>query len=317
MTADTTTEVAADPDFSPEVVNELYRHRNRHPWVTFALGVFLGPLGAHRFYTGRPLTGLLMLLSGGGGLLWWVRDLFYLRILTETCNDIGRQRFDAGLPPADLAFLPPREELRLSEPPYWSSRRSGSRRLVASAILLCLIGFALGSVSGATGLYEPVAVLVLFIALSLIAARWRGIERIPVLGSMVRWAHRLRLFYHTVDPGSTWWLMMRPLIGLLFSPWQPKARAEVRLYLQFGLTLTAVFTVLDLVQLLESGGFWSGLGLLIGEALQTLVYTYVFVAPAGALLTTQLLLARRDIVVWVLAAITLICIKTGIEVVTF
>jgi hypothetical protein len=35
-----------------------------------------------------------------------------------------------------------------------------------------------------------------------------------------------------------------------------------------------------------------------------LVYTYVFVAPTGALLTTQLLLSRRDRVVWALSAVT-------------
>lgn len=42
------------------------------------LGYFLGMLGAHRFYLGKHLTGLLQLLTLGGVGIWWIRDLIWL-----------------------------------------------------------------------------------------------------------------------------------------------------------------------------------------------------------------------------------------------
>ena len=37
-----------------------------------------GFLGLHRFYTDRPLSGLLMLLSFGGCFLWWILDVIIM-----------------------------------------------------------------------------------------------------------------------------------------------------------------------------------------------------------------------------------------------
>ncbi len=42
--------------------------------LAFALGVF----GAHRFYVGRPESGVLMLVSVGGLGLWWLYDLILI-----------------------------------------------------------------------------------------------------------------------------------------------------------------------------------------------------------------------------------------------
>lgn len=43
--------------------------------VTLALSVFLGVFGAHRFYTGKVGTGLLMLCTLGGFGIWYVYDV--------------------------------------------------------------------------------------------------------------------------------------------------------------------------------------------------------------------------------------------------
>lgn len=43
--------------------------------VATALTAILGPFGAHRFYLGRPESGVLMLLTLGGLGVWWVYDL--------------------------------------------------------------------------------------------------------------------------------------------------------------------------------------------------------------------------------------------------
>lgn len=44
-------------------------------FVAFLLCFFLGVLGAHRFYTGKIGTGILMLLTLGGFVVWMWVDL--------------------------------------------------------------------------------------------------------------------------------------------------------------------------------------------------------------------------------------------------
>ncbi|GAB5413478.1 MAG: hypothetical protein Cons2KO_10810 [Congregibacter sp.] len=306
----------SDPDFSTEVVNDLYRYQGKKLWVAVLLAVFLGLLGAHRFYLRRPLTGLCMLLSLGGVLIWWIRDLFVLREMLRQCNAQEQERIASGLPPRGMDFLPPQRDLRLDQPPAWASRRAGKSHLVGSALMLTVTGFSLGAVTGASGLYEPAIILAIFTLASLLAARWSFMLHIPVLRSLSRWVHRLRLYYHTVDPGSLWRLAMRPIFGVFIAPWRTRARAEVKLYLQFGVLLALAFYIGDLAELLKSSGIWAGLGLLVTEFAQTLLFTYLFVAPVGALLTTQLLLAKHDGVVWTLSGLTAYATYVGLRVVS-
>ena len=43
--------------------------------VALALGVVLGPLGAHRYYVGKIGTGILQTITIGGMGLWWLYDM--------------------------------------------------------------------------------------------------------------------------------------------------------------------------------------------------------------------------------------------------
>ena len=43
--------------------------------VALLLVLFLGPLGAHRFYTGHIATGIIQLLTFGGCAIWAIIDL--------------------------------------------------------------------------------------------------------------------------------------------------------------------------------------------------------------------------------------------------
>ncbi len=315
MLTDPRNHTAVDPDFSPQIVADLYRYRPRRLWLTIFLAVFAGLFGAHRFYCGKPLTGAIMLLTLGGGFIWWIRDLFYLRRMVLDCDAEALQRQQAGLPPRGMGFLPPQDQLRLDAPPAWAKRRAGRGRVIGSVVLLSLIGLSLGLVSGSLQMYEPTIVLVLFIAVSLTAARWPGMARLPILNALTRWVHRLRLYYHTVDPGHGLRLAMRPLIGVFLAPWRPKARAEVSLYLQNGAIDAMLNSAMDTAELIASGGFWAGVGILLAEFAQMFFFIYLFVAPAGALLTTQLLLSRRDSVVWGLSALTLATLYLGMSMV--
>jgi len=72
---------------------------NKSKSTTFLLCYFFGVFGVHRFYLGKLVTGILMLLTGGGLAIWWLVDLY--RIIT------GRLKDKQG---NDLSRSPPRAD---------------------------------------------------------------------------------------------------------------------------------------------------------------------------------------------------------------
>ena len=60
---------------------------NKSKATTFLLCYFFGPLGVHRFYAGKFITGLLMLLTLGGLLIWWMVDLYRIAVGRFTDKD--------------------------------------------------------------------------------------------------------------------------------------------------------------------------------------------------------------------------------------
>lgn len=294
------------------MVDELYRYQQKQYPVALVLAIIAGIFGAHRFYTGKSITGVLMLMSAGGGLVWWIVDLFRLRKIVASFNAEEAARAESGQPPQGLGFLPPRHELKLAGPPAWSEKNHNRAPVVGSAFVLAFVGFVMGTVSGGTGIYEPVVITLVMVAITLTAARWQAMSHLPVLGGLSRWNHRLRLYYHTIDPGSIWLLALRPIIGIFVAPWRRRAQAEVRLYLQLGAAFAVVFALFDLAEFSEAGSFSAGVGQMLGEFIQTMLYTYAFVAPTGAILITQLLLSRRDMVVWALSAVVVVFVYMGL-----
>ena len=55
--------------------------------ITVLLCFFLGVFGLHRFYVGKILTGILMLITGGGFGIWYLVDLIFLIMGKFTDND--------------------------------------------------------------------------------------------------------------------------------------------------------------------------------------------------------------------------------------
>ena len=233
-----------------------------------------------------------------------------MRRLVGAANAEQARREEAGLLPRALSFLPPIAE-QARDASEVAHKRSGSLRPYASALLL-FSGLCQGVISSATGVHEPVVTVVVFLFASLVVARWSWLQRVPALGALSLWAHRLRLFYFHVDPGPVWLLASRPIFGVLVAPFRAKVRAEVQLHLQLGFVLSALLLLFDLREMFAAGSIGAAIGGLFMEFLQTLVFTYLFVAPIGALITTQILVERSDRAVWVLALLTLTGVGLGV-----
>jgi uncharacterized RDD family membrane protein YckC len=72
---------------------------NKSKSTTFLLCYFFGGLGVHRFYLGKLITGILMLLTGGGLVIWWLIDLY--RIITGRLKDKQGNDLRISQPNAD------------------------------------------------------------------------------------------------------------------------------------------------------------------------------------------------------------------------
>lgn len=46
--------------------------------ITLLLAIFAGTLGAHRFYTGHMVPGVIQLLTGGGCGIWALIDIIQI-----------------------------------------------------------------------------------------------------------------------------------------------------------------------------------------------------------------------------------------------
>ncbi len=81
-------------------VEPAEKSRGKHNFApAFFLAVFLGWLGAHRFYAGKIGTAVLMLLTGGGLGIWCLYDL--ILIVTDNFTDRDGRHLNLNLKPGD------------------------------------------------------------------------------------------------------------------------------------------------------------------------------------------------------------------------
>lgn len=305
-----------DADFSRAVLEELYRYPAKRRAMAWILWALTGLLGGHRFYLDRPATALAMAVTGGGGLLWWVADAFYLKDMVQSFNSDQALRKQTGQAPRALSFMPPSRGMVLPPRPSWIQKRGGRGRLIGDLVVLLLAGIFVGAIASTTGNFEPIVAIVALSAITLLGARWDALATVPVLRNFDRWSHRLRLYYYINDPGGPLTLFFRPILGLVTAPFRKRARAEAWLYLQIGLWFTIIFTGMDLLQAVsvDTTGIRIHPMSFMGDVAITLVSVYAFATPIGAILTTHVLLQRRDRVVWGLTGITLLAILIGLGV---
>lgn len=316
---------AVDADFAEDVLADLYAYPLRRRRVAYLLWGTLGWFGAHRYYLDRTGTGLLMTFTLGGGLVWWLTDLFLIPSMVAEFNRDQERRRREGLPPAELSFMPPLHRDVLAQPPEWThrwrtaTRRSRMMRFAGDLLVLVTSGFLLGVIGRSAEVWEAVLAVIVLVALASAGTVLGRFSHVPVMEGLIRWNHRLRLFYYYSTPGTPIALLFRPVTGALLAPFRRRDRAEVKLYLQLGGVFTLFFMVLDFGGAVL-GPLFDGrlpaigdlLGLWVQEAIVTFVVIYAFATPVGAVLTLYLLVRRTHTVPRILSGLTLAAVLAGL-----
>ena len=300
-----------DLDFSRAVLEKLYSYPLKRRSIAYLLWLVAGFFGGHRLYLDRTGTGLLMFFTGGGAVVWWLVDIFLIHRMVRKFNEDQARRKAEGLAPRQLAFMPAKGET-LPPEPFWAAKRGTRVRLFADSFVMMLAGGSMGAFASGTGVYEPIIAVLALIAITLLGTRWDVLSDLPVLRGFDRWAHRLRLFYYTNDPGGALSLAFRQVLAV-FAIFRQRRRTEAKLYLQLGAWFTIIFTAFDIIEALGiggSGGF--NPDSLMLDFVQTFFATYAFAAPIGAILNKHILLQRSDRVIWVLSGIAVVFILIGV-----
>lgn len=321
--ADPAERLGVDADFAHQVLSDLYAYRRKRRGLAWALWALSGWAGGHRFYLGRTGIGVLMLFTGGGGLVWWAVDAFYLNRMVDAHNAEQERRAREGLPPLELAFMPPLAVDALREPPAWRkawAQRTGfwkAVRLGGDLLVLFVVGATVGAVAGARGGEEAMFAAIAVVLVTVLGGDVGRLDRIPLARGLVLWSHRIRLFYYYNRPGSPPELLVRSAVGILLAPFRRRERAEVLMYIHVGAVFALIFLVVDIVDDVVVPLFDIGigalapgrlLGLVAAEAFMTFLLVYAFVTPIGAILNLHLLTRRTHLLPRILGGFTLFAI---------
>ena len=67
----------------------MQKDYSTHLVISYILWWFLGLFGAHRFFNGRWLSGILMFCTAGMCGIWWLADMILMpSIVKENLNEI-------------------------------------------------------------------------------------------------------------------------------------------------------------------------------------------------------------------------------------
>lgn len=266
------------------------------------------------------------MLTGGGLGVFWVIDMFRVSHLVSQHNREQERRQAAGEPPVELEFMPSNAGDVLTQPPPWAAawkdrgRPRVALRFAGDLLVLLLSASALGALVGESGGTEASVAVVALILVIMLGERASWLENIPGLRALVRWSHRLRLFYYFNRPGSPPALLLRGAVGAVLAPFRRKDRAEVRLYLELGAVFALSFLALDLVENVGGPLVRQGIAALslerlaelwLEDAMMTFFITYVFAAPVGAVLTLYLLTRATHTLPRLLGSLALFFLALG------
>ncbi len=268
----------------------------------FGLWAILGWLGAHRFYLGRWVSGLLYLFSLGGFGIGWAVDIFTLRSAVDQKNAVSESTHELA--------------------PWASDTRFGLFDFVCRwaffvigpsvFVVLCVI------FSQAELLFVMLFTLVvcgLFGNMQQTIERLNKLERIPLVRSAVLVIKQLHDFYYENQPRSFWFYLLGPIT--LPIAWIRSAafRKETSLYLRFFVTILGAVLINQVRLIPTTYRYHSFSSILIWVVVQiaaALLISWVILTP---ILTTtytfNLSGRRRRLRVLSLSALCVAC-STGL-----
>lgn len=297
----------------------LFEYPRKRRWLAYVLWAVTGLMGGHRFYLRHHGTAALQFLTGGGFMVWWIVDAWLIPRYVREHNEEQSAREDEGRPPVALAFLGDDSDTSLEGEPGWTEERTGLSSVLGDVLVLAVAGAGLGAISADAGNYRAILAVALLALVLNLGRRLEPLRDEPVVGELLDWSWRLRVFYHRVGPGSALSRLVRSVTAFVVDPFRARRRAEAELYLQLGGAVAILFGLLevgtDVISPLVSG---AALGDLVGgwfeSTFATFLIVYGFAVPVGATLSRPLLSRRPKGELWGLTGWAAVCVVLGLMV---
>lgn len=225
---------ATPPADSLTGVAENLLPQSRSYWACLALWALLGWFGAHRFFTGRWISGLFYAATLGLGGAGWGADLFFLRRHLLLAPRVE--------PPSPTSLAPWASEAHYS----WLD-------FTLRLLYFCLAPFVFVELCVYFHHLELLVALVLVVVscgllgnIERVLQRLDLIERIALFRPAAVFFRQLHQFYYHQRPRSFVYYLAQPLIGPVLACFSPAVRRELWLYGKFLLTVFALVAVQQL-----------------------------------------------------------------------
>lgn len=239
----------------------------------FVLWLLFGWTGAHRFYVGRWITGLLYLFSFGGLGVGWGMDLFGLRADVQRANAANRS------------------SPRLA--PWADETRYGVVDFLARLTFFIVAPGAFAWLCVVSGHYELLLVLLFtLIVCGLFGDVQRSIKsfewlrQLPFTRPATQVAQQLYEFYSVNRPRSFWFYLFAPITAPIVWLRSANFREESKLFLQFLGTIVGAVLINQFRQVLTTYQYHSLLNIALFIALHIVVATAIAAAMLTPILTT-------------------------------
>ena len=274
-------------------------HPNRLLISAFGLWAILGWLGAHRFYVGRWVSGLLFLFSLGGFGIGWAVDLFTLRSGVDQKNAVS---------PRVTEHAPWAEGVRFGLFDFivrWAFFIIGPSVFVALCVLFAQ--FELLFV-----LLLTLVICGLFGNINQTLARLNKLERFPLVRPAVAVIRQLHDFYYETKPRPFWFYVFGPITLPFALISSPSFRKETQLYLRLLVTILGAVLINQIRLIPTTYRYHSISGILIWVAIQiaaAVLISWVILTPILTTTYTFNLSGRvRRLRVLSLTALCLTCL---------